>query len=158
MPVVSRIFYLVDPATGQQQLHPGPLMAEGPTLQVEVHVPDALATILSQQGSPVPAPVAGKALIDTGASITAVDDTVIRSLGVQPVGIATVHTPSGSTQQNLYPVKFIFPGSGLPQLNAPQAIGSDLRPQGIIALIGRSALGGAIFVYNGPVGVVTLAL
>lgn len=158
MPVVSRILTLVDPVTKQQLLHPGPLVAEGPTLNVEVHVPDALATMLTQQGGPVPAPVVGKALIDTGASITAVDDTVIRSLGVQAVGIATVQTPSGSAQQNLYPVKFTFPGSGLPPLNASQAIGSVLRPQGIVALIGRSALAGAIFVYNGPIGVVTLAL
>jgi hypothetical protein len=133
-------------------------MVTGPQLDVEVHVPDALAAILTQQGKPVPKPVAGNALIDSGASITAVDDSIIRSLGVQPVGIATVHTPSGSAQQNQYPVKFIFPRTGLPPLNAPQAIGSVLQSQGIVALIGRDSLSSVVFVYNGPVGVITLAL
>jgi hypothetical protein len=133
-------------------------MVIGPQLDVEVHVPDALASLLTQQGKPVPKPVAGKVLIDTGASITAVDDSIIQSLGVQPVGIATVHTPSGSAQQNMYPVKFIFPRSGLPPLIASHAIGSLLRPQGIVALIGRDSLNSVVFVYNGPVGVITLAL
>jgi len=133
-------------------------MAIGPQLDVEVHVPDALASILTQQGKPIPKPVAGKALIDTGASITAVDGSIIQSLGVQPVGVATVHTPSGSAQQNQYPVKFMFPGSGLPPLIASQAIGSVLQSQGIVALIGRDSLSSVVFVYNGGAGMITLAL
>jgi len=121
-------------------------------------VPQALEDLLSQQGKPVPKPIAGKALMDTGASITAVDDSIITSLGVQPVGVTTVHTPSGSAQQNQYPARFNFPGSGLPQLNVHQTIGSILRPQGIIALIGRDALSNVVLVYNGPGGFITLAL
>jgi predicted aspartyl protease len=133
-------------------------MVDGPRIDVEVHVPDPLATLLSQQGKPIPKPVLGQALIDTGASITAVDDSTITSLGVQPIGVTMVHTPSGSAQQNLYPVRFVFPGSGLPELSATQAIGSVLLPQGIVALIGRTALSSVILVYNGPVGMITLAI
>lgn len=158
MPLVSRFFYLVDPKTGKPQVHPVPLMVDGPQLDVEVEVPDALKTVLTQQGKPVPRPVTGKALIDTGASITAVEDSIIKSLGVQPVGVATVFTPSGSAQQNLYPVKFVFPGIDFPPLNAPRAIGSQLRNQGVIALIGRDSLPNLLFVYNGPIGAITLAL
>jgi len=133
-------------------------MVGGPRLDVEVHVPKPLATLLSQQGKPIPKPAPGLALIDTGASITAVDDSVITSLGVQPVGVTTVHTPSGSAQQNQYSVRFIFPRSGLPALSVAQAIGSVLQPQGIVALIGRDALNSLIFVYNGPAGMITLAI
>ncbi len=133
-------------------------MVGGPRLNVEVHVPQPLATLLSQQGKPIPKPAPGLALIDTGASITAVDDSVITSLGVQPIGVTTVHTPSGSAPQNQYPVRFVFPGSSLPELSVTQAIGSVLRPQGIVALIGRDALSSVILVYNGPVGMMTLAI
>jgi len=133
-------------------------MVGGPLIAVEVHVPQPLATLLSQQGKPVPKPVPGSALIDTGASITAVDDSVITSLGVQPVGVTTVHTPSGSAQQNQYPVRFTFPGTNLPELSGTQAIGSVLLPQGIVALIGRDALRSLILVYNGPAGMITLAI
>lgn len=156
MPVCSR-FYLLQQTSGQA-IHPGPLMAEGPWLDVEVHVPKALEQLLIQQGSPVPAPARGKALIDTGASISAVDNSIITSLGVQPVGVIPVHTPSGSTQQSQYPVRFSFPGSGLPDLSVQQAIGSILQAQGIIALIGRDALASVILVYNGPGGNITLAI
>jgi predicted aspartyl protease len=133
-------------------------MVAGPRLNVEVHVPEPLSILLSQQGKPIPKPIPGEALIDTGASITAVDDSVITSLGVQPVGVTTVHTPSGSAQQNQYPVRFVFPGSGLPDLVIAQAIGSVLLPQGTIALIGREALASIILVYNGRAGMFTLAI
>lgn len=156
MPLYNR-FYLLQQPSGQT-IHPIPLMRMGPQLDVEVHVPQALEDLFSQQGKPVPKPIAGKALIDTGASITAVDDSIIISLGVQPVGVTAVHTPSGSVQQNQYPVRFSFPGSGLPGLSVHQAIGSILLPQGIVALIGRDALSSVVLVYNGPGGFVTLAL
>jgi len=155
--VFSRFYFLAQSGAGPS-IHPGPLVVGGPRLDVEVHVPQPLATLLSQQGKPIPKPVHGLALIDTGASVTAVDDSVITSLGVQPIGVTTVHTPSGSAQQNQYAVRFMFPGSGLPELSGAQAIGSILRPQGIVALIGRDALSSIILVYNGPVGMITLAI
>ena len=158
MPIVNKIFFVENPSTGQRQIHSGLLAAIGPRIDVEVHVPDALAYLLTQQGKPVPNPVTGEALIDTGASITAVDDSIIQSLGVQPVGITQVHTPSGSAPQNKYPVKFVFPRTPLPPLVASQAIGSVLQSMGIVALIGRDSLNGVVFVYNGPAGIITFAL
>jgi hypothetical protein len=156
MPLHNHFYLLQQP--GGQVFSRFPLMQDGPLLDVEIHVPLALADLLTQQKKPVPKPVAGKAMIDTGASISAVDDSVITSLGVQPVGIATVLTPSGGAQQNQYPVRFMFPGTGLPGLNVNLAIGSILRSQGIVALIGRDALSDVVFIYNGPGGFITFAL
>lgn len=153
MPVLNR-FYI-----GQQNLtDPIHLMISGPRLDVEVHVPPAFEKLLVKEGKPIPKPVVGKALIDTGATISAVDDSVITSLGVQPVGVADVLTPAGPTKQNQYPVRFDFPGSGLPGLNVHQAIGSVLLSQGFVALIGRDALSAVVFIYNGPGGFFTFAL
>jgi hypothetical protein len=125
---------------------------------VEVHVPKAFEDLLVTQGKPVSKPISGRALIDTGASISAVDNSIITLLEVQPVGLTQVHTPSGSSQQNQYPVRFSFPGSSLPDLAVQQAIGAFLQAQGIIALIGRDALSSVILVYNGPSGAITLAI
>jgi hypothetical protein len=147
-------FYL----TAEGKMQSGPLMQLGPQLKVEVRVPKAFEDLLVQQGKPVPKAIAGMALFDSGASISAVDDSVITSLGVQPVGITTVHTPSGSAEQNQYPVRFSFPETSLPELHVHQAIGSFLQAQGLTALIGRDALSSLVFIYNGPLGLVTLAL
>ena len=48
-------------------------MQDGPVLQVEISLAAALVKHLTDQGQPVPQPVAGWALIDTGATAAAVD-------------------------------------------------------------------------------------
>jgi hypothetical protein len=58
------------------QQHGRTLTETGPLVAVEVGIPDALKQHLSGKGLPVPAPVAGFALVDTGASSTAVDNSV----------------------------------------------------------------------------------
>jgi hypothetical protein len=156
MPVFNRFY--VKKAPPNSLAHPQHLMLSGPRLDVEVHVPTAFEGLLVREGKPIPKPIVGKALIDTGASITAVDDSVITSLGVQAVGVATVLTPAGQTQRNQYPVRFIFPGSPLPNLDIHQAIGGELLGQGFVALIGRDALSSVVFIYNGPGGMITFAL
>ena len=92
MPVYNH-FYLVQPILGGSPFHSGPLATFGPGLPVQINFPNALASLPSQQGKPVPTPVSGKALIDIGASITAVDSSVIQSLGVQPVGVPQFKRP-----------------------------------------------------------------
>ncbi len=161
MPVYNR-FYLAStsptPTTGTSgALHPGPMWALGPRLPVNVQMSQALANVLTQQGKPVPNPVSGEALLDTGASVSCVDSTVIQTLGVAPVGSTKLYTPSGSSQQNQYPVRFEFPGSNLPAIETMRAIGSQLQQQGIIALVGRDVLASFVLVYNGPGGFITLA-
>ena len=159
MPVYNHFYLISRPTTSSQTspFHAGPMLRFGPLLPVNIQLPTALATYLSQNGKTVPAPVSGQALIDTGASISAVDASVIQSLGVQPVGVVKVNTPSGSANQNQYPVQFVFPGTNLPSLEGTHAIGSVLKSQGILALIGRDVLSRFVLVYNGPGGFITLA-
>jgi hypothetical protein len=96
-------------------------------------------------------------LIDTGASITSVDVSIIQSLGIQPVGISNVFTPQGSTQQELFPVKLSFIGTPI-IFNFSSVLGSELRNQGIFALIGRDVLSRCILIYNGPAGHFSLSM
>lgn len=135
-----------------------PLQIIGPRIPVAVSVPPALATWLQEQGRVVPTSISGTALIDTGATVTCVDRDVITTLGVSPVGAVRVFTPSGDEEQAQYPAHLDFPGTSLPGLDLASALGSTLKAQGIIALIGRDALAHMVLVYHGPLGICTLAL
>lgn len=142
---IHNAFYLV-----QGTLNPTALEKTGPILQVEISVPPALAEFLAKNQKPVPPPMVGKALVDTGASITAVELEVFTSLGISPISFRKVLTPSGQAQQNTFPVQIAFPGTPLPQMRFNEVLGSELKAQGFIALIGRDVLRHFILIYNGP--------
>jgi predicted aspartyl protease len=131
------------------------LTAQGPVVNAELHPPPAL---LQLSPGTVFAVQAGLALVDTGASATVVDEAALRALGVQPVGVTRVQTPSGSEEQLVYPAELAFPGNNLPRTTFAMVIGSPhLAVQGLLALIGRDVLQRALLIYNGPSGVFTLA-
>ena len=129
MPIYN-IFYLVN-----NQINPYGLRNIGARAMVEIHIPPILATYLTQRGQPVPVPLSGQALFDIGASVSAVDNSVIANLGINPIGVTQVYTPGGVVQQNLYPIRFLFPSIGNLTVDFNAVIGSVLRPQGIIALV-----------------------
>lgn len=139
-------------------------MLKGPVVEVQVEVPQALAAALSALGQPIPAPVQGLALIDTGASVSAVDVTVIQQLGVQQVGQVSLATPTGAQPRQTFPGRFTFPSGNIPPMDFQTLVGADLIQQGIagtntpfIALIGRDILCHFVLVYNGLDGSFSLA-
>ena len=79
MPTYNHI-HLVDGSVS-----PAGLIKRGPIVPVEIHIPTELADHLLKQGKPVPQPVSGACLVDTGTGKTAVDDAMIQSLGVAPI-------------------------------------------------------------------------
>jgi hypothetical protein len=134
----------------------------GPLISVEIALPQALAQHLAATNQPVPAPIAGMALIDTGASITSVDNSVFQSLGVQPVGTAMVGAASGPSQQYIYPASISFPATMLVGLAFNQVLSCNLAgqptgmPSPLIALVGRDLLRHFVFIFNGPMGLITI--
>lgn len=146
------------------QPSPVGLQLSGPVVAVQVEIPAALASQLQQANQVPPNPVAGLALIDTGATISAVDAAVVQQLGVQPVGVTSVGTAGGPHQQALYPARFVFPGTPIPPIEFSQLLGANLVGQAVagqqgplIALLGRDILRHFVLVYNGPAGMFTLA-
>jgi hypothetical protein len=125
---------------------------------VEIQVPTRLANHLLKAGKPVPQPVSGVCLVDTGAEKTCVDDAIIRSLGVAPINKIPVNTPSGTTQQYTFPARLSFPGTPLPAADFSSVLGSHLAAQGIVALLGRDLLSNYVLVYNGQLGLFTLSV
>lgn len=137
------------------QTSPDVLRRSGAIFPIEISLPQTLIDYLAKQGIPIPRPVSGHALIDSGASISVVDSSVISSLSISPIGIATISTTAGPAQKNLFPARF-----KLSQLviDVSPVIGADLGPQGIIALIGRDILSHLLMIYHGPGGRVTLSV
>lgn len=161
---IHNFFHHTGPPGGSVQAFPDGLRIIGPVLAVQIEIPAALATQLQKDNQKIPSPVLGQALIDTGASVSAVDAAVVGQLGVQPVGIKNVGTAGGPQQQATYPAKFSFPGTKLPSIEFNELLGANLAgqqlplPQGqIIALLGRDILQLFILVYNGPGGMYSVA-
>ena len=110
-------------------------------------------------------PVQIRGLIDTGASGTCVDPSVLTTLGLSPTGSVTVNTPSTGNQPHVadqYDVSLLIPGAlathaPLAVPNLPVMCAELLTAQGFHALIGRDILSHCLFSFNGAMGLFTLA-
>ena|ERR1700733_4083619 len=154
MPVFNQIF-----PQGQGILGPSTLQQLGPVFEAEIAIPFALQQTLIASNKPVNPPVRGRALIDTGATLSAVDDSVMTKLGVPPVGLIQLGTAGGQQMANLYPAKFtLFVAGGSFSFESPRATGVQMTGQPYIALIGRDVLANVTLIYNGGLGVITIAL
>lgn len=119
------------------------------------------ARALKANGKSIPNPVRLFGLVATGASGTYVDPVHLEKLDLSPTCQTTIHTPSskGSPEPcNQYDVSItlIHPGLQL-QIQAIPVIESELRSQGLDALIGRDILGRCLLVYDGVEATFTLA-
>jgi len=135
----------------------------GPCLNVLLSVSAARLTALQKHGMDAPTPISIRGLVDTGASCTSVDSSVIQTLGISPSGEAQVSTPStkdGPVPMMQYDVGLqIYANKiqhplivrNLPVIEAP------LAKQGIHALIGRDVLSNCVLNYNGAQKTYTLA-
>ncbi len=130
-----------------------------------VGVSAARKDALAAAKQPIPNPVRVSALIDTGASGTCVDPSVLQQLALTPTGKAIVNTPStGSTPHisDQFDVGIWIPGSTPSDpvfflQNLPVISAELLQQQGFHALIGRDILSMCLFVYDGPTRQFSLA-
>lgn len=114
---------------------------------------------------PIPGPMRIRALIDTGASCTCVDPSILQSLNLTPTGSVPVNTPTTGTQAavaNQYDVGLMIPHvdpTTPPLLRETVAVIECqlLVAQGFHALIGRDILEGCLFIMDGGVKIFTLA-
>src|SRR6266571_1688950 len=83
MPVFNSQFFENDPAGGRRP-SPTTLAHLGPVLAVSVSIPQALAALYTSQQIPLPSPVTGVALIDTGATRSGVHASIMRSFRSKP--------------------------------------------------------------------------
>jgi hypothetical protein len=121
-----------------------------------VAVIQAAEVVMRSAGQPVPAPVAITAQIDTGASGSAIQQGVAQQLGLQPVGVTPISTPSSTNvPMPLYAVRLLLPNTIVYETTAIEA---PMQGQGIQALIGRDVLSQAVLVYIGYANQFTIAI
>ncbi len=136
----------------------------GPLVLAHVGVSSPHREALLAASKPVPQLVTGTFLLDTGASGTCIDPSLVAPLNLTPTGAVMMQTPSTAgtpVRCYQYDISLIIPGSK--PSDAPLIIGAvpvivtPFRSQGIDGLIGRDVLNDCLFIYNGPIGVMTLS-
>lgn len=134
-----------------------PLEAIGPRLEVLISPIEEHVKVLMQSGGPVPAPIPGMALVDTGASITCIDQDAATQAGLAIVDSGPMHSATHANE-----IVPIFAGrlmiNGFIAVEAKRAYGATLAAQGLVALIGRDLLARCQFTYNGTDGSFSLAI
>lgn len=134
------------------------LQLTGPRVHIAISPLEGQLKSSADKGETPTTPVVGWALIDTGASLTCIDQKTAEKAGLALVDSGPI---TSATHDN--EVVPIFAGrlkiEGLPQyLNAHRAYGVNLEPQGLVALLGRDMLTNCVFIYNGPDGSFSLSI
>lgn len=134
----------------------------GPVIKVQLHVPVAAQQLLTSLKAPVPAPVDGWALIDTGAGMCAIDRSVVTALGLTAKTRVSITGATGTESLPGYLVRMTFPEIVIGNSQAffdPEIVSESptLLRMGYIALLGRDLLKGMIVTYDGIRGSYTLA-
>ena len=140
------------------QIDPRQLIAmRGPVVSVAIKPPPEIAELLVRESKPVPAPITGFGLIDTGASSTCIDNAVAQKLGLPIVNVIKMASATHeSVDTSVYPISFDILGGVPMTVNCPRAAGAALAIQNLVLLIGRDLLANAYFSYNGPSGQFTI--
>ena len=144
------------------QLNRNIMQVAGAIIPIEITIPNALAEFRTQNKESLPTPISGLALIDTGATISAVEKEIIESLGVKSVGTTSTSTANGVANHFLYPAKFRFPTINdfefdFNSITGVEFGGYTIDNQKVVALLGRDVLSTAIFIYNGTLGLYSLS-
>jgi len=161
MPIIN--IYYTSPE--RPNYDPRALMVLGPQITVDILPPLVVEKWAKTSGKEVKQAYNLIALIDTGASVTGVDEIVLRQLGYPPIGLSSLVTPSGTSQTEVYMVRLVIPSQKDPRFppNIPRIIIDNVRViavklerQSYKVLLGRDVLGGMVMIYNGPQALITL--
>jgi predicted aspartyl protease len=140
------------------QIDPRQLIAmRGPVVSVAIKVPPEIAELLNRQSKPVPPPISGFGLIDTGATSSCIDHAAAQTLGLPVVNVIKMASATHeAVDSNVYPISFDILGGQPITVNCPRAAGAALANQGLVLLMGRDLLANSYFTYNGPTGQFTI--
>lgn len=123
------------------------LQTIGPVVETRIAIGSFLETRLKQDNQPIPAPVPARAMIDTGASGTVIREDIPPMLGLQPVGVSFINTPSSTNVRCYeYLIRLVFPNNVVVEASV---IAAPLQGQEIQCLIGRDILAHGVLIYIG---------
>jgi hypothetical protein len=89
--------------------------------------------------------------VDTGASASAIDDNIVRQLGLIQTGRSRVHTPAGYVERDQFDVTVFF-GSQAGEVKSFTigVISTDLASEGFAAILGWDILIQCVLTCDGP--------
>ena len=139
-----------------------PFTGQGPLIDLLVGISAQRRKAMERVGQPIPAYQKARALIDTGASSTCIDPTILKPLELTATGAILIHTPSTGGTPHLCEQFDVALGIDHPtkdpmMLPTIPVIATGLAAQGIGALIGRDVLSSCLFIYDGAAASFTLA-
>jgi hypothetical protein len=135
----------------------------GPLIHAFIGVSQPRLAALIKVGAPIPPPIVVKALVDTGASHTVVDPTILKGLALSPRRIAKTLTPTtgaAPVKCYTYDVSIHVPlgvATALFSKHAWEVTCLDLKHQGFEVLLGRDVLSEGLLVYDGKAGTFSMA-
>ncbi|OIO21355.1 hypothetical protein COV61_00505 [Candidatus Micrarchaeota archaeon CG11_big_fil_rev_8_21_14_0_20_47_5] len=131
---------------------------DGPTVGIRFHIPIELEKKMQEEGMvQIPAPVEGDALIDTGASNCVIQEDIPKKLGLQPMDVVKINTPSCEGRECYrYFIRLIIPDQKIIYQGVFTA--APLKGQKIACLLGRDLLQHGVFIYIGYANEFTLSL
>ncbi len=131
------------------------LQALGPVVDMRVWIGTAVEETLKKAATKVPDSFPVKGMIDTGATGSVIQPAAIQALGLQPVGVVAINTPSSENIPcHQYLVRLIFPNNVIVE---SLAIEAPLIGQQIQCLIGRDVLAHSVLVYTEYINQFTLS-
>lgn len=130
-----------------------------------IGVSEGRGTALTSASIVIPNRVPVHALVDTGASATCVDPSVLQALNLTPTGSTMVKTPLTGNQPvpcDQYDVSLVVPPASTQQLplyigTLPVICTELLISQGFHVLVGRDVLSQCVLIYNGDMNMFTLS-
>ncbi len=127
------------------------LRGRGPILPVQIGVPQTAEAAI-REGGGVPGTIEEvQALVDTGASITAINMATAARLGLIATGSVQIGGVTGVSTQPLYGARIVMPEPGF-TFDPIQIVGAPLNAPDFELLIGRNLLCSMMMTYDGPRG------
>ena len=131
------------------------LKENGPTCQIVLKPSDPAIAELRLEKKDVPT-ITISALIDTGASTTAISQKVIKKLRLVARGTTKVYTSNKDSEiRNEYDVALEFDTDAY--IRILRVLDANLEDHSIDCLIGRDVLEHGTLIYNGPEKQITLS-
>lgn len=148
-----------NPGQVQTQLGVGPhsLFAGGIVMDMALAIDGVTAQSMRTANQTIPTAVTAKALVDTGCTITSIDDSIAQQLGLAVRGYTTTHTAAGPINCGQYFVALSFPGTNLQGRTLHRVQSVNLSGQPFNVLIGRDLMASWNINYTGPAGFISIS-
>jgi hypothetical protein len=147
------------------------LRVTGPVFIAEWSAPLAIIDVRKQQNLPIPTPVSGILLLDTGASITCISLKAADELGLTPTRMASGYGASGPTHNPIFFARLQISIAasnrrtdfaweqevqGVPDLEKQCQVSYAGVPRELVGLLGRDILRHCRVKYDGILGKVRI--